>query len=172
MNTRDVMGTTFLKYIVAAGVCVLGSASLTASEADQQKVAGANVGFAFKLLKEISKEQPGKNIFISPYSASTVLQMVCNGARGQTLSEMQRVLGTAGLTAEVVNSANRDFDKSLNGRGTNLILNAANALWCQTQRAHQAGIHCVQSAVLRRNGRHAEFRRPGCRGRHQCLGQR
>jgi len=45
---------------------------------------------------------------------------------------MQRVLGSAGLAAEIVNGANRDFDRSLNDRGTNLILNAANAIWCRT----------------------------------------
>jgi serpin B len=79
----------------------------------------------------MSKEQAGSNIFISPYSASAALQMVCNGARGQTRSEMQQVLGTSGLPAEAVNGANRDVDKSLNGQGTNIILNAANAIWCQ-----------------------------------------
>src|ERR1039458_6826733 len=28
-----------------------------------------------------------------------------------------------------VNGASQDFDRSLNGRGTNIILNAANAIW-------------------------------------------
>jgi serpin B len=44
---------------------------------------------------------------------------------------MQGVLGTTALPPELVNGANWDFDKSLNGRGTNIILNAANAIWCQ-----------------------------------------
>ena len=82
MNTRDVPAAGFSKCIITAGLCVIGFGALAASEADQQKLASANAGFAFKLLKEISKEQPGTNIFISPHSASTVLQMVCNGARG------------------------------------------------------------------------------------------
>jgi serine protease inhibitor len=34
-----------------------------ASPTDQQKLASANTGFAFKLLKQLAKEQPGTNIF-------------------------------------------------------------------------------------------------------------
>ena len=117
--------------MVTVGLCVFGLGALAASDADRQRLASADADFAFKLLKEISKEQPGSNIFISPYSASTALQMVCNGARGQTVSEMQRVLGTTGMAAEILNGANRGFDKSLNGRDTNVILNVANAIWCQ-----------------------------------------
>jgi serine protease inhibitor len=131
MNKRDVSAAGFCSGVITAGMCVLAFGALAASEADQQKLAAADAGFAFKLLKEISKEQPGSNIFISPYSASAALQMVCNGARGQTRLEMQRVLGTTALPPELVNGANRGFDKSLNGRGTNIVLNAANAIWCQ-----------------------------------------
>jgi serine protease inhibitor len=131
MITCDAPPGGITKYILTAGLCAQLSRAVAASEADEAKLASANAGFAFKLLKEISKELPNRNVFISPYSASTVLQMVCNGARGQTLSEMQRVLGTAGLAAEIVNSANGDFDRSLNGRGTNVTLNAANAVWCR-----------------------------------------
>jgi serine protease inhibitor len=55
--------------------------AVATSEAERQKVASANVGFAFKLLKEVVKGQPaGKNVFISPYGASSVLQMACTGA--------------------------------------------------------------------------------------------
>jgi serine protease inhibitor len=131
MKIREVSGAGFFVGLVTTGLCVLALGAAAASEADQQKLAAADAGFAFKLLKEISKEQPGSNIFISPYSVSAALQMVCNGARGQTRSEMQQVLGTSGLSAEAVNGGNRDVDKSLNGRGTNIILNAANAIWCQ-----------------------------------------
>jgi serpin B len=96
---------------------------------DNQTLATADLNFSFKLLKELSKEQPGTNIFISPFSASSVLQMVSGGARGQTQSEMQHVLGTAGLSADTLNRANKDFADSLNGRGTNIILTTANAVW-------------------------------------------
>lgn len=87
----------------------LGWSAVATPEVERDKVAAANVGFAFKLFKEVIKEQPGRNVFISPYGASSVLQIACTGAGGQTKMEMERVLGTAGLPAEVVNGANREF---------------------------------------------------------------
>ena len=69
-----------------------------ASLGDEQKLAAANNIFAFKLLTQIAHKQPASNIFISPYSASTILQMVANGANGQTKTEMQKVLETSNLS--------------------------------------------------------------------------
>jgi serpin B len=106
-----------------------GLHQVAASPADEQKLAAANNGFAFKLLKQLAKDQPVANIFISPYSASTVLQMVGNGAAGRTKVEMQQVLGTTGLSSAVVNGANKDIASSLNNLNTNVILTTANAIW-------------------------------------------
>src|ERR1017187_946943 len=108
---------------------LVGLHHAAASPADQQKLASANNGFAFKLLKQLTKDQQGTNIFISPSSASTVLQMVCNGAGGQTRAEMQQILGTTGLLPDALNQANSDFDDSLNHGNTNVILTTANAIW-------------------------------------------
>ena len=62
-----------------------------AAESDLSKLAVANNTFAFKLLKQLSTQQPAANIFVSPYSAATALQMALNGAAGQTKTEMQQV---------------------------------------------------------------------------------
>ena len=100
-----------------------------ASSADQQKLASANTGFAFKLLKEIAKEQPAQNVFISPYSVSSVLQMVCNGAGGKTKAEMQQVLGTSGMTLAAMNQANQNLHQAITTSCSNVVLNSANAIW-------------------------------------------
>jgi serpin B len=117
------------KLVITAVLCLLGVGLQAASPADQQNLASANIGFTFKLLKQLVKEQLGTNIFISPYSASTVLELACNGAGGQTKTEMQQVLGTTGLTAEAVNAANKDCDWAMNNLGSNVVLMAANAIW-------------------------------------------
>ena len=98
---------------------------------DEHKLASANTGFAFKLLKQLTKDQPAKNIFISPFGVSTVLQMAGNGAGGQTKTEMQQVLGTTSLSQTIVNTASRDINQSLNSSDTNNILTIANAIWYQ-----------------------------------------
>src|ERR1017187_5834961 len=121
---------TYSRKLVITGVLwLLGIGLQAASPADQQKLASANIGFAFKLLKQLAKDEPGKNIFISPYSASTVLQMACNGAGGQTKTEMQQMLGTTGLAAEALNAANKECGRAINSQGTNFLLTAANAIW-------------------------------------------
>jgi serpin B len=109
-------------------LCFAGLTVLAAAPADQEKLASANTAFAFDLLKQITREQPGTNVFISPFSVSTALQMVGNGAGGETKAEMQRVLKTAGLPAETLNAACKDLNQSLNSQ-TNVILNLANAIW-------------------------------------------
>jgi serpin B len=118
------------KTILSALLIVFsGLNQLFAAPTDEQKLAAPNNAFAFKLLKQLAKDQPAANIFISPYSVSTVFQMVGNGAVGQTKTEMQQVLGTAGLTANSVNVANHRIQSSLNNLNTNVILTTANAIW-------------------------------------------
>ena len=120
-----------LKIVTAVALLAVGWTAEATSEAERQKVASANVGFAFRLLREVVREQPDRNVFISPYGASVVLQMACTGAEGQTKAEMERVLGTADFGGDVVNGANQDFERVLNGEGTNVALSVANGLWYQ-----------------------------------------
>jgi serpin B len=93
------------------------------------KLAAANNEFSFKLLSQLAREQPGKNIFLSPYSAATALQMAANGAAGVTKAEMQKVLGTSALDTNELNAACKAAAALLNSKATNLILTTANALW-------------------------------------------
>ena len=109
-------------------LCFAGLTVLAASPGDQEKLASANTAFAFDLLKQIAKEQANRSIFISPFSVSTALQMVGNGAAGETKAEMQRVLKTGGLPAETLNAACKDLNQSLNSQ-PGVILNLANAIW-------------------------------------------
>jgi len=125
MKTKAVFTACLFVLIVLHQSC--------ASPADEEKLAAANNVFAFKLLKQLAKEQPDQNIFISPYSASTALQMAANGAAGNTKTEMEQVLGTGvgstGLSAAGANQANKDIQVSLNNGNTNVILEIANSIW-------------------------------------------
>jgi len=127
---------------ILAGILIslIGLLASTAFADDFGKLADANTGFAFDLLKQIAKEQPGQNIFISPFSVSTVLQMVENGAAGETKQEMERVLHTDNLPVNALNAACKDLNQSLNSQ-TNVILNLANAIW------HENWIHLTPAFV-------------------------
>src|SRR6478736_1796714 len=100
-----------------------------AAESDLSKLAVANNAFAFKLLKQLSAQQPTTSVFVSPYSAATALQMAANGAAGQTKVEMQQVLETAGLSLSSLSTASKTASELLNPKDTNVILTTANALW-------------------------------------------
>ena len=74
------------------------------------------------------KVQPG-NLFFSPYSISTALTMVYAGARGNTASEMARVLYIA-IEGDAWHKAFAEHMKILNAsRGCELVV--ANSLWGQ-----------------------------------------
>lgn len=111
---------------------LIGFSALAVLAQDSEKLAAANNGFAFDLLKQIAKEQPDKNIFISPFSISTALQMVGDGAAGETKAEMQRVLKTDGLEAADLNAACKSLNQSLDSQ-TNVILNLADGIWYQKE---------------------------------------
>ena len=111
-------------------ICVASLTVRADLSADQAKLAAANTGFAFDLVKQVVKEQPDTNVFISPFSVSTALQMVANGAAGETKSEMQEVLKTAGLPAGSLNDACRNLNQSLTSL-PDVTLNLANGIWYQ-----------------------------------------
>lgn len=110
-----------------------------AAESDLSRLAAANNTFAFKLLKQLSTQQPAASIFVSPYSAATALQMTANGAAGQTKTEMQQVLETTAISTTALNEASKAAASLLNPKDTNVILTTANALWYRQGAAVKPG---------------------------------
>lgn len=78
----------------------------------------AAADFAFKMLKEAIKAET--NALISPVSLINALSMTANGAKGDTLKQMETVMGAD------INTFNRDFSKDkLDGSG----IKTANSIW-------------------------------------------
>jgi serpin B len=127
-----------LRLVVAAVLCA-GLQINSAADADLSKLAAANNDFSFKLLKQLVTAQPGANVFVSPYSAATALQMAANGAAGRTKVEMQQVLETSGIATAALNEASKAAADLLNSNGTNVILTTANALWYRQGAAVKPG---------------------------------
>src|ERR1700761_3133319 len=98
---------------------------------DGEKLVAANTVFAFDLMGRVTQAQPSGNVFISPYSVSSALQMVENGAAGETKTEMQQTLQTTGLALPALNSAFKDLNQHLTAH-KDVTLNLANGLWFQT----------------------------------------
>jgi serpin B len=91
----------------------------------------ANNRFAFKLFRELSKQETNKNIFISTASVAIALAMTYNGSVGQTQAEMAIALELQELSLEQINKSNAELRKALGNLGEGIELAIANSLWAQ-----------------------------------------
>jgi serine protease inhibitor len=76
---------------VASAVAPVNEEIVDAPHAAED-VAAANQKFAFDLYRELAMQQPGQNLFFSPYSVSSALMIAAEGARGETAAQMGEVL--------------------------------------------------------------------------------
>ena len=89
-----------------------------------------NTAFALDLYRHLKKDDD--NIFLSPYSISTVLAMTYAGAEGNTANQISEVLDFT-LGQEQLRSAFGELQTQLAAiqKTGNVELNTANALWTQ-----------------------------------------
>ncbi len=97
--------------------------------ADQVALTAANTDFAFGLLQQISVENPGANVFISPYSAATALEMVSLGAEGETLSQFQQTLGITNFETSALGKASKATAAIVRAKSSSFALSTANSVW-------------------------------------------
>ncbi|MFA6404986.1 MAG: serpin family protein [Candidatus Paceibacterota bacterium] len=100
-----------------------------ATQSEISAVVDANNQFAIDLYSRYSSIEKG-NIFFSPYSITTALAMTYEAARGQTATEMAKVLyfpeNTDARRAGMASIYNR-----LNAKNKPYTLKTANALWAE-----------------------------------------
>ncbi len=99
-------------------------------EADTKALVEGGNAFAIDLYKKLAAEKG--NVVCSPYSVSAALAMTYAGARGETATEMAKVLGFTSL-GERVHPAQADLAYRLKGDPAKVHpeFNVANALWGQ-----------------------------------------
>ena len=94
-------------------------------EPDEEFVLG-QTQFALSMLQESAED--GRNVLISPYSMMQALSMTANGAKGDTLSEMEKVLG--GTSIDRLNRyLYTQRTNQPNEEGCKLL--TANSIWIQ-----------------------------------------
>ncbi len=91
--------------------------------------------FAFDLLKTTCASTKEKNIFISPLSMSMALNMVLNGAKGETADEMFDALRAKGYSLDDINEYSKSLLDALPTVDPSTQLNIANSIW------HKRGLH-------------------------------
>ena len=102
--------------------------------------AAALAGFSLELLKE---NWTGENLLVSPLSVFCALGMTANGARGETLAQMEAVLG---LPAERLNAALAAWTAEL-PREKNCRVDLANSVWIRDGGSFRADEGFLKTAV-------------------------
>lgn len=136
-HTRKTLGIaeilTESKYSAANLTDGVAAAAVTGKQADSTFI-HSQLALTANLLRETARqEESGKNLLISPLSISQALAMTANGASGQTLSEMESVLGDD-LTIDDLNAYYYDYTANLpdSKKGS---LKLANSIWFRDEAA-------------------------------------
>lgn len=154
MNTEKIGRLT--RVLVLSGVVTLSNALgtvtgtanelLSAKEGSKpaKEVVKSNSDFAINLYQELAKENPGKNLFFSPFSILSALAMTAEGARGETAREMGKVLCFPESTlrkgddaqmipwqTSVIHSGMGELNDIFNAKDKAYQLAVANALWIE-----------------------------------------
>jgi serpin B len=127
------MRKAILVLILSAAMIITASLHMAraSSEPGQSasKSAASHNAFAFRMLEELVKEYPGKNIVISPLSIELALSMTYNGARGETEKAMANAMGVPGIKSSELNSLNMELLKRLEDKDRDVELTVANSIW-------------------------------------------
>ena len=103
-----------------------------AESADPAVVDGVN-GMGVEMLKRLYPVMGGENFMISPVSISLALSMTMNGAKTETLAQMQEALHFTGMEMDAINAGQKDLMSILLNpdNSEKVQVEIANALWAE-----------------------------------------
>lgn len=107
------------------------------AHAESLTAAGAENAFGIISYKKLAAASPNKNLFFSPLSLHSCLQLASNGATGETAKEMRMTLDLEGISPALANAEHMKLLESLSGKnlrtGDNddrpFVLSVANSIW-------------------------------------------
>ena len=100
--------------------------TLTPAEA---QVATSGNDFSFAIFQQIAKSEKGKNVFISPLSASMSLGMTMNGANGSTLDGMRTALRLGAGDVSQLDGGYKGLIDLLRGLDPTTTFKLGNSIW-------------------------------------------
>ncbi len=98
----------------------------------QKEVVDSANKFAFDIFKPVVNETKGsENIMISPFSITSALSMVLNGAAGETYDAVRHTLRYDGKTIEEVNETYLRLMKEMVPVDPRVVMEIANSVWVE-----------------------------------------
>ena len=116
--------------------------------------------FGFQLLGQCRLSLSKTNFFLSPAGLAFALSMVQNGARGDTLREMQAVLKVDGLSPAALNDANHALLARLSNLDPSIKLEIANSLWLDKQAVIKPDFIAADKRAFDAAVSNADFKNP------------
>lgn len=98
------------------------------TQAEKDLVGGSNA-FGFNLFKKVAEQEEGRNLFVSPLSVSMALGMTLNGAQGETLDSMKKVLEFSGMTVQDINESYKTLIDYFGKLDRDVAFRIGNSIW-------------------------------------------
>jgi serine protease inhibitor len=98
-------------------------------DAAEQQVSSSGNEFSFALFQQLAKREAGKNVFVSPLSASMSLGMAMNGAAGPTFDAMRTALRLGTGDMGQIDAGYRRLVDLLRGLDPTTTFQIANSIW-------------------------------------------
>ncbi|MBO4289793.1 MAG: serpin family protein [Lachnospiraceae bacterium] len=95
------------------------------AKAADEAFRAASMQFDLEVFRRAAAEQKGENILVAPVSMQLALAMTANGAKGETLQQMEKVLG---LPLEELNQYLKSYSDSLTKKSA-VKFSIANSVW-------------------------------------------
>ncbi len=89
----------------------------------------SNNAFGFDVFGQLVKADATQNVFVSPTSIALALEIVENGAKGDTLAGIAQALHLSGKSPADIDTANAALQASLVSTDPKVQLDIANSLW-------------------------------------------
>lgn len=96
------------------------------SRAESEIVTARN-GFAFKLFTMMTEDKSTENVLAAPFSMSSLLSILANGAEGNELDDLTEALGVSNL--DQLNTLNERLTAELSSMDNRVTFKTANSLW-------------------------------------------
>ena len=126
-GTRTSLGTEEVSYRSAVDLTADIVSGKVASKKPDAAYTAAQLDFAKALMQNEWAQKTDENVLVSPLSVTLALAMTANGAKGDTLAEMEQVLG-GGMSIDTLNAYCRGYIDLL-PQTEKTSLSVANSVW-------------------------------------------
>jgi serpin B len=128
-----------VRKLLIAGAAVLAAACSSSSEPlgrpltdldpAEKLVSSSGNDFSFALFQQLARSEAGKNVVVSPLSASMSLGMTLNGAAGPTFDAMRSAMRLGSGDVAQINAGYRKLIDALHGVDQATTFQVANSIW-------------------------------------------